>query len=76
MAELLGIGKDQLSKIENGRGTCTIQKLHLISQYFDVSIDELVTGKKNVLSELEKLMEKKSVDEIEKFMDIARAFFR
>ena len=43
-AELLGISKDQLSRIENGRAVCRTEHLYVIAQYLGVSVDYLLFG--------------------------------
>ena len=45
LATAIGIGKDQLSRIENGRVVCTTENLFLIAQYLNVSFDFLLFGK-------------------------------
>lgn len=44
--DIIGIGKDQLSRIENGKVICKTEYLFIISQLLDVLIDYLVFGKK------------------------------
>lgn len=43
-AEFLGISKDQLSRIENGRTVCRTEHLYVIAQYLEVSVDYLLFG--------------------------------
>lgn len=45
MAELLGICKNQLSRIENGRANCTISQLFVIAQVLNCSVDFIMFGK-------------------------------
>jgi transcriptional regulator with XRE-family HTH domain len=42
LATLLGVTKTQISDIENGKASTTIEKLCQLAEYFDVSIDYLV----------------------------------
>ncbi|MCL2077112.1 MAG: helix-turn-helix domain-containing protein [Oscillospiraceae bacterium] len=42
LAELLNVTRTQISDIENGKTTTTIEKLWLLADYFDVTIDYLV----------------------------------
>ena len=49
-ADIIGIGKDQLSRIETGRVACKIDYLFVISQVLDVTTDYLLYGE-NVLNE-------------------------
>ena len=44
LADAIGIGKDQYSKIENGKVTCTIDNLFLLSQYLDLDVHVLLFG--------------------------------
>ena len=44
LADAIGIGKDQYSKIENGRVTCTIDNLFLLAQYLDLAVQFLLFG--------------------------------
>ena len=42
LARLLGVTKTQISDIENGKTTTSIDRLFRLADYFDVSIDYLV----------------------------------
>jgi transcriptional regulator with XRE-family HTH domain len=42
LAELLGVTKTQISDIENGKTTTSIERLFRLADYFDVSLDYLV----------------------------------
>jgi transcriptional regulator with XRE-family HTH domain len=42
VAEFLNISRTQISEMENGKITTTIEKLWLLADYFDVTIDYLV----------------------------------
>lgn len=54
-ADIIGIGKDQLSRIENGKVPCKTEYLFVISQLLDISVDYLMFG--NVLgSDIEELV--------------------
>lgn len=55
MAEMLGIGKNQLSRIENGRATCSMEQLFVLAQVLDCSADYLLFGK-DMLAVSEKQM--------------------
>ena len=41
----LSISREALSYYENGKRSPDLQMLMLLSQYFDVSVDYLITGK-------------------------------
>lgn len=43
-ADIIGIGKDQLSRIENGKVPCKTEYLFVISQLLDISVDYLMFG--------------------------------
>lgn len=42
LAELLGVTKTQVSDLENGKTTTSIERLITLADYFDVSLDYLV----------------------------------
>jgi transcriptional regulator with XRE-family HTH domain len=44
-ADIIGIGKDQLSRIENGKVPCKIEYLFVISQVLEVPVDYIMFGK-------------------------------
>ena len=44
-ADIIGIGKDQLSRIENGRVVCKLEYIYVIAQYLEISTDYLLYGK-------------------------------
>ena len=46
LATELGITRNQMSRIENGRANCTIQQLYIMSQIFEHSMDYIISGKK------------------------------
>jgi transcriptional regulator with XRE-family HTH domain len=41
-ADVIGIGKDQLSRIENGKVPCKTEYLFAISQVLDISLDYIM----------------------------------
>lgn len=43
-ADMIGIGKDQLSRIENGKVPCKLEYLYVITQLLQVSVDYLMFG--------------------------------
>lgn len=67
-ADIIGIGKDQLSRIENGRVECKLEYIFVIAQYVDKSADYLLFGKEES-KESNGLIEKGN---IEKKMQIVR----
>lgn len=42
IAALLRVTKTQISDLENGKTTTSIERLYILADYFDVSIDYLV----------------------------------
>ena len=42
LAELLGITRTQISDLENGKTSTSIERLYMLADYFNVSIDYLV----------------------------------
>ena len=42
LAELLGVTKTQISDLENAKTTTSIERLYILADYFNVSIDYLV----------------------------------
>lgn len=59
LAECVGIGHNQLSRIENGKVICKLEHLFIIAQCLDVSVDFLLYGKKEMqqFMEIEKMLE-------------------
>lgn len=47
LATELGITRNQMSRIENGRANCTIQQIYIMSQIFEHSMDYIISGRKN-----------------------------
>lgn len=43
-ADMIGIGKDQLSRIENGKLPCKLEHLFVIARILNVSSDYLLYG--------------------------------
>lgn len=73
-AELLGISKDQLSRIENGRTVCRTEHLYVIAQYLDVSVDYLLFGNEHEQQkkELLEVTENMKTKELEKVIRIIK----
>lgn len=46
LAEYMGIQRNQLSRIENGRANCTLPQLFVLAQVLECSIDFILFGKK------------------------------
>lgn len=46
VAAYLGIGKNQISRIETGRANCTIPQLYVLAQLLDCSVEYILFGKK------------------------------
>lgn len=42
ISQLLSVTKTQISEIENGKSTTTLERLVILSDYFDVSCDYLL----------------------------------
>jgi len=42
LANLLGVTRTQISDIENGKTTTSIERLYILADYFDVSVDYLL----------------------------------
>ena len=47
LAEKLGISQTNLSNLEHGRGIFSLKMLVTIAEIFDISMDELLSGKVN-----------------------------
>ena len=45
VAAYLGIGKNQMSRIETGRANCTIPQLYVLTQLLDCSVEYIFFGK-------------------------------
>ena len=48
LASYLGIGKNQMSRIESGKANCTIPQLYCIAQILDCSADFLLFGEEHM----------------------------
>lgn len=48
LASYLGIGKNQMSRIESGKSNCTIPQLYCIAQILDCSADFLLFGEEHM----------------------------
>ena len=77
MAAALEISKDQYSRIENGRSTCSTQKLFLIAQYLDVTTDYLLFGDKpqGILSQITVLLGGKGDKELAMVKRVIEAMY-
>lgn len=76
-AELLGISKDQLSRIENGRTVCRTEHLYVIAQYLEVSVDYLLFGneyeqQKKELLEATESMKTKELEKVIRIIKIIK----
>ena len=50
VAAYLGIGKNQMSRIETGRANCTIPQLYVLAQLLDCSVEYILFGKQNLFT--------------------------
>lgn len=77
LALALGIGKDQYSRIENGRAICSTDKLYQISQYLEISIDYLLFGDKtsDMLLQINSILTAKSEKEVDRARRVLEAMF-
>lgn len=48
VAVYLGIQKNQISRIENGRANCTVPQLFILAQLLACSVDYLMFGRKRL----------------------------
>lgn len=64
VAEKLGVSGQAVSKWENGNSYPDITMLPAIAELFDVTIDELLTGKKKAETYLVPLEQRKSIDDM------------
>ena len=70
-ADIIGVGKDQLSRIENGKLPCKFEHLFVITQILDVSSDYLIYGKEeNDVDNLLKHMKKRDIDKLKRIINI------
>ena len=70
-ADIIGVGKDQLSRIENGKLPCKLEHLFVITQILDVSSDYLIYGKEeNDVDNLIKHMKKRDIDKLKRIINI------
>lgn len=73
-AELMGISKDQLSRIENGRTVCRTEHLYVISQLLGVSVDYLLFGNEldRIRKEIYTLTEDMNQEDVQKAMQVIK----
>ena len=78
LAALLGLGKDQMCRIENGKTPCKTEYLFEIAQIFNVSLDYLYFGENeySAVQEIVKMCKGKGLKKIRKAKDILEAFFK
>lgn len=73
-ADIIGIGKDQLSRIENGKVICKTEYLYVMSQILQVSVDYILFGCQedddNNIIYLTPTMSVKKKDKIKKIIKI------
>lgn len=73
-ADIIGIGKDQLSRIENGKVICKTEYLYVMSQILQVSVDYILFGRQedddNNIIYLTPTMSVKKKDKIKKIIKI------
>lgn len=76
-ADCLGIGKDQLSRIENGKVPCKLEYLYIIPQYLDVSVEYLMYGETETgyLKDLYDILKGKSIGQLRMAVRVVKALF-
>lgn len=77
LADAIGIGKDQYSKIENGKTTCTIDNLFVLAQYLNLDINYLFYGKESFFykKEASELLDSLNDEQLERAKLILQAAF-
>ena len=77
IASCLGIGKDQLSRIENGKTVCKLDHLYIITQYLDVSLEYLVYGENEdvTIKEVNELLKGKKLVDLRRALKVLKALF-
>ena len=76
-ASCLGIGKDQLSRIENGKVACKLEYLYIITQYLDVTLEYLVYGETETftIKEISELLKDKNLSDVRRALKVLKALF-
>lgn len=70
-ADMIGIGKDQLSRIENGKLPCKLEHLFVIARVLNVSSDYLLYGtEENNIVMMLKDMNSSDIQKIKKIIEI------
>lgn len=73
MSEMLGICKDQYSRIETGKVVCKLDYLYVIAQILDVSTDYLIFGYtgsyETIISKLE-MASPKTLEKISRIISV------
>lgn len=73
-AVCIGLGIDQISKIERGKSSCKLEHLFVIAQYLDVSTDYLLFGR-NEKAEIMELLNGLNKSQIQKAKKVLEAVF-
>lgn len=73
----IGLGKDQISKIETGKSPCKLEHLFVIAQYLEVSADYLLYGsdEKKEMDKLQELLRSLNRSQIQKAKKVLEAVF-
>lgn len=77
LAELIGVGPNQWSRIENGKSQIKEEHLYAVSQILDVSVDYLMRGetKFQYCKEIMDLLKGLDVKDLERAQKIMEAAF-
>ncbi len=77
LAGYIGVGKDQISRIENGKVPCKLEYIFVLTQYLGVSADFLLYGdkKKDEKDEIANILSRLNVIDLRKAKKVLEAVF-
>lgn len=77
LADYIGVGSNQLSRIENGKVPAKIEYLYLMPQILNVSADEILYGDKTAsdYKEIAEILKRLDSKQLEKAKNVLKAVF-
>lgn len=77
LAMQIGLSTDQYARIESGKSVCGLNNIYLISQYLEVSVDYLLSGKEMAeeMPHVWNILNGKSKKDVERARKVLEAMF-
>ncbi len=77
LAGCIGVGKDQMSRIENGKVPCKLEYFFVLTQYLDISADFLLYGdmKNEGKEEVVSILHELNIRDLKKAKRVLEAVF-